>query len=62
MTDKVDLGLIDMSSSENISLAHDIYYGKDKVVMVYIDEEGVSYRFNRYNMTKEVVTEWIEKK
>jgi hypothetical protein len=65
--DKVDIGVVNSFLSENITLAHDIYYDVTPVAAVYMDAEGITYRYNRpwyrpnVNET-EVISEWISKK
>ena len=60
--DKFQIGLINSFVDENITLAHDVYRGLNPLVAIYIDEDGITYRFNRNNMTAENVMEWISKK
>ena len=47
----VDICLVSTWISEAITLAYDIYRDVSPVNVVYIDEEGISYRFTRLNMT-----------
>ena len=56
------LGVVNSYTQENITLAHDVYRNEYKICAIYIDEEGITYRMNRNNLTVEGTVEWIEKK
>jgi hypothetical protein len=68
-TNKTEFGVTSTFLHENISLAHDIYLDNKnsyqaagKVQAVYMDEDGITHRYNSNNFTKDGVLEWIEGK